>query len=124
MYFGPDNNPDDDVDIPPQGPISKWLVGIAAPVAILIYAINILLTNHGIFYGNYGQQYGQMEVTGPTAKALGLAALSLAIFLHCHYFWGNIYHLSAAAVLGKILSLTTFIASAGYLICHIAIWGR
>ena len=65
-----------------------------------------------------------MDLFGTNAVALGLAGLSIGAFLHCHYFWGNVYHLSAFAVLGKILSLMSFIGSVGYLIVRVGVLGK
>lgn len=56
--------------------------------------------------------------------ALGLASVGAGIFLHCHYFLGNIFHLAVWAVLGKIASLILFIASLVYLLIHIGIFGH
>jgi len=64
-----------------------------------------------------------MELHGPDAVALGIAFISVAVFFHCHCFWGNIYQLSASAVLGKILSIIAFIATLGYLFVQIFVLG-
>jgi hypothetical protein len=55
---------------------------------------------------------------------IGVASCSTALLLHCHYFWGNIYHLSACAVLGKIIALIGFVAGLGYLLVHVGVMGH
>jgi hypothetical protein len=46
------------------------------------------------------------------------------VFLHCHYFWGNIFQLSAWAALGKIVSLIGMIGGLGYLLIHVGVLGN
>jgi hypothetical protein len=109
---------DDWADIPASGPLPQWLGGIIIPVALLAYGISRIVVRHAILGGRI-----PIDLHGPTAVALGIASLSLGVFLHCHYFWGNLYHLSAAAVLGKIVALIGFIISVGYIIVQVGIFG-
>ena len=111
---------DDFEDIPTPGPVPMWLGGILIPLAHIAYGLSCLITRHGVLPGNRAS----MELTGSNAIALGLATMSIGLFLHTHYFWGNLYHLAAWAVAGKIVSLITLIASLGYLLVHVGVLGR
>ena len=110
---------DDGEDIPASGPIAKWIGGVIAPLMLAIYGIACVATHHAII----GWQM-PLELFAARAVMAGIAAMSAGLFLHCHYFWGNIYHLSPWAVLGKILSLIGFIGSIGYLLVRVGIFGE
>jgi hypothetical protein len=64
-----------------------------------------------------------LHLVGLNALALGFAGVCLALFLHCHYFWGNVRDQAWYAVLGKILSLVGFIAALGLLIVRVGVLG-
>jgi hypothetical protein len=89
------------------------------PALIFSYGIWILITREGEF-----GSYITMTLHGYNAIAFGAAMISAAIFLHCHYFWGNIYNQAWFAVLGKIIAATGFIAGLLFLCIHIGILGR
>ena len=107
-------------DIPASGPIPKWLGGVAVPIAMIVYGVVCFVTGHGDIPG----RFGSMSVSGADAVALGLASVCLGAFLHCHYFWGNIFQLAAFAVLGKIVSLIGMIGSLVYLLIHVGVLGH
>ncbi|MDB5171486.1 MAG: putative rane protein [Phycisphaerales bacterium] len=107
-------------DIPNSGPVQKWFGGVILPLFLIGYGIACIVARHA----EMGDQGHRLELTGPRAFAYGIAAGSMGTFLHCHYFWGNIYHLSAYAVIGKIISLMAFIGGLGYLIVQVGVFGR
>ena len=113
-------NEDDFTDIPASGRFAKWFGGVISPLALLSHGIWVLVTRLGVF-SSHGMT---TELFGPNAVAFGIASVSIGTFLHFHYFWGNLYHLSAYAVLGKILSLVGFIGSTGYLMVRVGVLGR
>ena len=110
---------DDDWDQPGQGPFYQWILGAALPLAILIYGIFAIVTRQTTIGG---QQ--PMHLEGLNATAIGIAAVSLGLFLHCHYFWGNIYNQVWFAVLGKIVSACGFIVGLGILLIRVGVLGR
>ena len=61
---------------------------------------------------------------GQTHDCRIFAAMSIAVFMHCHYFWGNIYNQAWFAVLGKIIAGCGFIAGLGIVIIRVGILGR
>ena len=95
-------------------------VGIVLPLVLIGYGIWCFAAGHGVLWG----EYTRLDLYGIKAIALGTASLSLGIFLHCHYFWGNIYHLAPFAVAGKKISAVGFIGSLGYLIVRIGGLGK
>ena len=119
----PDHKPteydDDWEDAPASGWFPKWVWGIAVPLLLTGYAVVCLITGHAVVRNHYSVVHWY----GVKAVAYGLALASIGVFLHCHYFWGNIYHLSAWAVLGKIISMMAFIGCVGYLFYRVLLWG-
>jgi hypothetical protein len=124
IYPRPDYRPtpydDDWEDIPKSGPVPKWLGGVIVPLALIGYGVTCFFTKHAVLSG----RFDSMELHGANATALAVTILSLGIFLHCHYFWGNIIHLSPWAVLGKIVSMTAMIGSLGFVIVHVGVLGH
>jgi hypothetical protein len=119
--YNPGPYDDDWEDQPGQGPFYQWFMGAALPLAILAYGICVITTHEATFGAN---QFQPMQLEGPNATALGVAAVSLGLFLHCHYFWGNIYNQAWFAVLGKILAACGFIAGLAILLIRVGIMGR
>ena len=124
IHRRPDYQPsaydDDFEDIPSSGLIPKWIGGVIIPAGLVVYGIVCFVTGHGELPG----QFGSMTLTGTDAMALATAITSIGVFLHCHYFWGNIFHLGAWATLGKIASLLGIISGLGYLLVHVGVLGR
>lgn len=87
---------DDWEDLPTSGPFAKWFGGVAAPITLIVYGNICIITQQAVV----GQQL-PLELHGMRALAVGVGSVSIAVFLHCHYFWGNIYHLSRGPFLGR-----------------------
>jgi hypothetical protein len=117
--YNPTAYDDDWEDQPAQSAFHKWVLGVLAPALILSYGIWILITREAEF-----GSYITMTLHGYNAIAFGTAMISAAVFLHCHYFWGNIYNQAWFAVLGKIIAATGFISGLLFLCIHIGILGR
>jgi len=115
---------DDWEDQPPQSAFHKWALGVALPAAIFAYGIWVLLTREAQVGGHMNPGQITMTLHGSNAVAYGVAVLSAALFLHCHYFWGNIYNQAWLAVLGKIISACGFIAAIGFLCVRVGVLGR
>ena len=111
---------DDFEDVPASGWLAQYGGGIVLPLALIGYGIACLVTGHGAF----GGADGRLDLYGPNAVALATAVLCLGGFLHCHYFWGNLYHLAALAVLGKIIAAAGFIVALVFLIVRVGFFGR
>jgi hypothetical protein len=125
MFFPPTNyrssaSDDDLASIPSSRWFPKWIGGIVIPLFFVVYAVVCWITRHGLLPG---ENTTPLNLYGKDAVALGVVSASVGVLLHCHFFWGNIYHLSAWAVLGKIVSLMAFVGSLVYLIVHIVFWG-
>ena len=112
---------DDFADRPPAGVVPQWVGGVAAPLLLTAYGIHCLFTGRATLFGRGGTS---MTVHGPDAVAVAGATVCIGVFLHCHSFWGNVYHLAAWAVLGKIVSLVGMLVSLVYLLVHLGLLGR
>lgn len=119
--YNPTAYDDDFEDQPAQGWFFKWVLGMALPALILTFGVTSLLSRHARI-GMAGSPH-ETIFFGVNAVAYGTAAVSLAIFLHCHYFWGNIYNQAWFAVLGKIIAACGFIAGLGVLIVRFGVLG-
>ena len=112
---------DDDLeDQPSQGWFFKWVLGLAIPAALLAYGIWIVATREGTFRAD--QQ--TLQLHGTSAIAFGIATISVGLFMHFHYLWGNIYNQAWFAVLGWIISACGFIAGAVILIVRVGLFGK
>ncbi|HEY2584648.1 MAG TPA: hypothetical protein VGI81_02660 [Tepidisphaeraceae bacterium] len=110
---------DDWEDQPAQGSLFKWGLGLLAPLLLAGYGVHAIATRQATFGGQVST-----SLAGANAFAFGAAWLSAGLFLHCHYFWGNIYDQAWPAVLGKILSACGFIAGLGCVLIHNGIFGK
>ena len=121
MWWRLPHNPtaydDDWEDQPGQGPFYQWGLGVLVPLLVLGYGV-LVLTTPGAAYARVGMSLG-----GVNAIAFGAAAASAGVFLHCHYFWGNVYNQAWFAVLGKIIAACAFIAALGTLIVRVGVFG-
>jgi hypothetical protein len=117
--YNPTAYDDDWEDQPSQGWFFKWIVGVCVPLLLAGYGLDVIVTRRAEFGG-------QISVTlaGSNATAFGFAWISAALFVHCHYYWGNVYNQGWAAVLGKIVAACGFVAGLGFLLIHNGVLGR
>ena len=64
-----------------------------------------------------------MTLHGPNAIAFGVAWASAGVFVHCHYFWGNVLNQAWFAVLGKIVAACGFIAGLVFVLVRNGVLG-
>ena len=122
MWWRTPHNPtaydDDWEDQPGQGPFYQWGLGVALPLALIGYGGYAIATREATFGGRIA-----MTLHGPNAIAFGIAWVSAGVFVHCHYFWGNILNQAWFAVLGKIVAACGFIAGLGFVLVRNAVLG-
>jgi len=109
---------DDWEDQPAQSWFHKWVMGVVVPGAILWCAVRVIASASASVGAN-----PPMELHGKNTAALGTAGVGLSVFLHCHYFWGNIYNQIWFAVLGKIIGAMAFIAGLGVILVRVGVYG-
>ena len=109
---------DDWEDQPGQGFFYQWVLGGLLPLVVLGWGIYAVVVREVVLHGR-----GAMELHGTSAAALGVAAVSLGVFLHAHYFWGNVYNQVWFAVLAKIAGATGCIAGLGVVIVRVGVLG-
>lgn len=107
-------------DVPASGPLPMYGGGIVLPSVLIAYGLACWISGHAAI----ADRYYPLDLNGTKAIAAGIAYLSLGVFLHCHYFWGNLYHLAGFAVLGKILAAIAFIVSLGFVIVRVGVFGK
>ena len=112
---------DDDFEgQPTQGWFHQWVLGVLLPAAAAAWGAWALVTRR-IEYDGSG---ASLSLAGVNAVAFGVALMSLGLFLHCHYFWGNVYDQAWFAVLGKIIGAVGFIGGLGVVIVRAGVLGR
>ena len=122
MWWRLPHNPtaydDDWEDQPGQGPLYQWGLGVAVPLALIAYGIYAIAIQHITFGSRIS-----MTLHGLNARAFGIAWVSAGIFVHCHYFWGNIFNQAWFAVLGKIVAACGFIAGLVFVLVRNGVLG-
>ena len=93
-------------------------LGRGLPLTLLGYGLCGVLSQRTIFGGRVS-----MTLRGPNAVGFGIAWISAGVFVHCHYFWGNIFDNAWFAVLGKIIAACGFIAGLAFVIVRYGIFG-
>jgi hypothetical protein len=109
---------DDWADQPGQGPFYQWGLGVALPMLLGGYGLYGIIMRQMDFGGRI-----PMTLCGPNAIAFGAAWCAAALFVHCHYFWGNIYNQAWFAVLGKIIAACGFIGGLVFVLIRNGIFG-
>lgn len=109
MWWRYPHNPtpydDDWEDQPAQGAFYQWGLGVVFASALIGYGIYAIAVQQITFGGRI-----TMTLHGLNALAFGIAWVSAGVFVHCHYFWGNIFDQAWPAVLGKIVAACGVIA--------------
>jgi hypothetical protein len=116
--YNPTAYDDDWEDQPRQGAFYQWVLGVALPIVITGYGVHAIITRQAEFGSR-----SAMTLHGFNAIAFGIAWVSAGVFVHCHYFWGNIYNQVWFAVLGKICSACGFIGGLGFVLIHNGVLG-
>jgi hypothetical protein len=116
--YNPTAYGDDWEDQPAQGPLYKWGLGIVVPLAFIAYGA------YGVAVGQiaFGSRF-PITFHGLNAIAFGIAWISAGVFVHCHYFWGNVYNQAWFAALGKIIAACGFIAGIVLVLVRNGVWG-
>jgi hypothetical protein len=116
--YNPGAYDDDWEDQPGQGPFYQWGIGGLVALALVGYGVYAIVMREVEFPGRVS-----MTLRGWNAIAFGVAWVSAGVFVHCHYFWGNIYNQAWVAVLGKIISACGFIAGLGFVLVRNGVLG-
>jgi hypothetical protein len=105
-------------DDPPSGILAKWFGGAFVPAGIGLYALSAIISQEArLPRRSYSSSAGLL--LGGDAVAYGIALLGAAIFVHCHYFWGNSKRLVEYFILGKMIGAAAFIGGVGWLLIRL-----
>lgn len=96
-------------DPPAGGMVKLVLFGIALPLVIGYFGLNVWISQEARWIG----RGASMDVFGTEARALGFAYPSGALFCHFRWFWGLLPHGRVYAI-GTTLSLIGFLSGLGY----------
>ncbi len=107
------NSADDLSDTTDASPFNQWAVGVGVAAAIAVYALYCFWTDTAILPG--GRFRLVIHLDGLAARAVASGWLSLAVFMHLHWFWTASPRFWGYAQLGKTLSAAAIIASLGVL---------
>ncbi|HEY7118270.1 MAG TPA: hypothetical protein VH475_16905 [Tepidisphaeraceae bacterium] len=122
MWWRYPHNPtaydDDWEDQPGQGPFHQWGLGLVLPLALIGYGVYAIAMQQIRFGGRI-----TMTLHGPNAVAFGIAWISAGVFVHCHYFWGNVFDQAWIAVLGKTVAACGFIAGLAFVLVRNGVLG-
>jgi len=91
-------------DPPPQTFWAKWVGGIFIPLLLTGYTAHAIILKTATMPG----RGACLDLHGTDAVLFDCTVLSLAFFLHTHYFWGNQERLAKYSEGGKILALLSF----------------
>ncbi len=90
-------------------PFSQWAVGVGVAAAIAVYALYCFWTDTAILPGGRFQRV--IHLQGLAARAVASGWLSLAAFVHLHWFWTASPRFWGYAQLGKIAAMGALMAS-------------
>jgi len=96
-------------DTTSASPFNQWAVGLGVAAAIAVYALYCFRTGTAILPG--GRLQPVIHLTGLAARAVASGWLSLAAFVHLHWFWTSSPRFWAYAQLGKLAAATALVAS-------------
>jgi hypothetical protein len=104
------NSADDLSDTTAASPFNQWLVGVGVAAAIAVYALYCFWTGTAILPGGR-PMYRVIHLQGLAARAVASGWLSLAAFVHLHWFWTASPRFWAYAQLGKMACAAAIVAS-------------
>jgi hypothetical protein len=103
-------NPAGDLaDTTNASPFGQWFTGVGMAALVAIYAAHCLLTQYAVL----PSRYRLVEFQGLAATALGSLYLSIAVFMHLHFFWTASPRYWGYAQLGKLIATAGIIGSVG-----------
>jgi hypothetical protein len=103
------NSADELSDTTSASPFNQWAVGMGVAAAIAVYACYCFWTNTAVLPG--GRIRLVIHLTGLAARAVASGWLSLAVFVHLHWFWTASARFWGYAQLGKMATAAALVAS-------------
>jgi hypothetical protein len=103
---------------PSGGRVNMWLLGVGLALLPLGYGVQCLLTGQARLWGSNG---ADLDLYGSDAVALAIACISVAAFIHFHWFWGLHRRLLRFSQSFKIIAVLVFLGSVGYMFYKVAL---
>jgi len=104
---------------PPQGVMAKWFGGAVVPLVFAVYGLSVIVSREASMPRFRMYRPRGSLIYGVDAVVYGIAVLGAAIFLHCHYFWGNTTKLAEYSILGKMIGGAVFSCGIGVLLIRL-----
>ena len=101
---------------PDAGPWKIFLFGAAVPLGITWYAVRAWYQQSALLFG----RRDTITMTGDAAKALAVAYLSVAVFLHARWCWGALGFEGVSRVLVAIASVAFVVGLIGAIALELA----
>lgn len=98
-------------------PVRRWALGMAAALALATYGAYCLVVQRA--WVPQTRPLGIHQWHGPSALAVGCLLVSLAAFIHCHWFWSNHPYWHGFGQLGKLIAAVGAIASIAWLLYEV-----
>jgi hypothetical protein len=99
----------------------QWLVGVGLAAPLAVYSLACIVNQTALFPRT--RPLGIVEIQGANAVAVGAFYLSLAAFIHCHWFWSVHPVYLGYAQIGKALSLAGVIGALGFWFYNVIVLG-
>lgn len=96
-----------------RGSLTMLRTGVVLAVIIACVGLLPLISGQADFRTGRG---GRIHLVGTEARALGVAVLAAAAFIHFHFYWGAHKKLSEHQGIGKIVAFAVFIAAVAFLV--------
>ncbi|MGC1272672.1 MAG: hypothetical protein WBC44_03120 [Planctomycetaceae bacterium] len=98
---------------PDDQPVTRWLAGLAVPLAVLIYSTVCVIRERTLIVGR--RPLRLVEFHGAEAVALAALYASLGLLAHAHWFWGDHPDFAGYAEVAKIVLVGMLVVSCGWL---------
>ncbi len=103
------------------GPGGGWWAivfgGIAVPLVLVGYGVSCIAMRRAWLFGHEVS----LPVSGSEATSVGIAAITAGLFLHSHYFCGNLALLARWSWIGKVVGAIGFILGLGYVVVRLGV---
>jgi hypothetical protein len=102
---------------PHRGNLTSVLgIGVVASLFMATYGLVCVVAQEATFVGSRPIEI--VTYTGTPAICLGVAYVSAALFMHCHFTWSDSERYHGVAQIGKLISAATLALAIGYFVFH------
>jgi hypothetical protein len=97
-----------------RGSLTAWRTGVVVPLVFVGIGLLSLLSGHAtIGFRRYGPH---VALNGVGARAVGVAWLAAAAFIHVQFFWDADRRLAEHSAIPKLGAAAVFLGAVGYVV--------